>query len=176
MAKSTRSKVKRHFRAKKREDSVYAAVEAARLHRLNSKLRALVSLSGKEDPDADAMAADKEETVDGEGNAGWCRRPALAQAVERQREPRGLPNPRASLFLLGLMDPADMTADGLGELWDALPPSSEYAPHSGPSRSGSLGGTVLRRPRSVSQCSPTGGLDHLFPSSSSLCSDGGDDR
>lgn len=40
MAKSTRSKVKRSFRAKKREEGVYAATEAARLHRLNSKLTA----------------------------------------------------------------------------------------------------------------------------------------
>lgn len=38
MAKSTRSKVKRHYRAKKREEGVYAAVEAARLERLSAKL------------------------------------------------------------------------------------------------------------------------------------------
>ena len=41
MAKSTRSKVKRSFRAKKREDSVYASVEAARLQRLNAKLQVI---------------------------------------------------------------------------------------------------------------------------------------
>lgn len=41
MAKSTRSKVKRSFRAKKREEGVYAAVEAARLDRLHSKLKAV---------------------------------------------------------------------------------------------------------------------------------------
>ncbi|KAG2339918.1 hypothetical protein BDR05DRAFT_916652 [Suillus weaverae] len=40
MAKSTRSKVKRSFRAKKRGEGVYAATEAARLQRLNSKLTA----------------------------------------------------------------------------------------------------------------------------------------
>ncbi|KAG1780228.1 hypothetical protein EV702DRAFT_1081503 [Suillus placidus] len=40
MAKSTRSKVKRSFRAKKRDEGVYAATEAARLQRLNSKLTA----------------------------------------------------------------------------------------------------------------------------------------
>ena len=39
MAKSTRSKVKRAHRAKKRDDGVYAATEAARLERLNAKLR-----------------------------------------------------------------------------------------------------------------------------------------
>lgn len=41
MAKSTRSKVKRHFRAKKRTEGVYAAAEAARLNRLHKKLEAL---------------------------------------------------------------------------------------------------------------------------------------
>jgi hypothetical protein len=41
MAKSTRSKVKRHYRAKKREEGVYAAVEAARLERLSAKLAAV---------------------------------------------------------------------------------------------------------------------------------------
>ena len=41
MAKSTRSKVKRAYRAKKRDDGIYAAVEAARLERLNAKLRAV---------------------------------------------------------------------------------------------------------------------------------------
>ncbi|GAW01863.1 hypothetical protein LENED_003484 [Lentinula edodes] len=43
MAKSLRSKVKRDFRSKKREAGVYAAAEAARLHRLNAKLGAVVS-------------------------------------------------------------------------------------------------------------------------------------
>jgi len=38
MAKSMRSKVKRAFRSKKRQSGVYAATEAARLHRLNARL------------------------------------------------------------------------------------------------------------------------------------------
>lgn len=38
MAKSTRSKVKRAFRAKKRTEGVFAAADAARLQRLNAKL------------------------------------------------------------------------------------------------------------------------------------------
>jgi len=42
MAKSLRSKVKRAFRAKKREDGVYAATHAARLQRLHSKIDAIV--------------------------------------------------------------------------------------------------------------------------------------
>ena len=43
MAKSTRSKVKRSFRAKKREEGVYAVTEAARLQRLNLKLRKITA-------------------------------------------------------------------------------------------------------------------------------------
>lgn len=52
MAKSTRSKVKRAFRAKKRTEGVYAATEAARLQRLNTKLRALTT-AGVDDDDKD---------------------------------------------------------------------------------------------------------------------------
>jgi len=48
MAKSTRSKIKRHFRAKKREEGVYAATEAARVERLASKMAAIRG-TGKED-------------------------------------------------------------------------------------------------------------------------------
>ena len=43
MAKSTRSKVKRTFRAKKRTQGVFAAADAARLQRLNAKLHALTT-------------------------------------------------------------------------------------------------------------------------------------
>ena len=43
MAKSLRSKVKRAFRAKKREDGVYAATHAARLERLHAKIDAIVA-------------------------------------------------------------------------------------------------------------------------------------
>lgn len=48
MAKSTRSKVKRAYRAKKREDGVYAASEAARLKRLSSKLKGVAEEDAKE--------------------------------------------------------------------------------------------------------------------------------
>ena len=51
MAKSTRSKVKRAFRAKKRTEGVFAAVEAARLQRLNAKLRALTTAGVNDDND-----------------------------------------------------------------------------------------------------------------------------
>ncbi|KAI9510438.1 hypothetical protein F5148DRAFT_1179358 [Russula earlei] len=57
MAKSTRSKVKRAFRAKKRTEGVYAAAEAARLQRLNAKLHALASAT---------PAKEKEEEKEGE--------------------------------------------------------------------------------------------------------------
>ncbi|KAH8113417.1 hypothetical protein DFH11DRAFT_1601923 [Phellopilus nigrolimitatus] len=57
MAKSTRSKVKRSYRAKKREEGVYAAVEAARLERLSSKLRVVRDA----DKDGDVELADGEE-------------------------------------------------------------------------------------------------------------------
>jgi len=41
MAKSLRSKVKRAFRAKKREEGIYAAIHAARLQRLHAKIDAI---------------------------------------------------------------------------------------------------------------------------------------
>lgn len=57
MAKSTRSKVKRSFRAKKREQGVYAATEAARLARLHQKLRGIAST----DVEGDVAVADAEQ-------------------------------------------------------------------------------------------------------------------
>ncbi|EIW62080.1 uncharacterized protein TRAVEDRAFT_117305 [Trametes versicolor FP-101664 SS1] len=59
MAKSTRSKVKRSFRAKKRTDGVYAAVEAARLNRLHNKLKAIAT--------TDLEVADEEDDEMEEG-------------------------------------------------------------------------------------------------------------
>ncbi|KAL5527310.1 hypothetical protein ACEPAG_6101 [Sanghuangporus baumii] len=61
MAKSTRSKVKRSYRAKKREDSVYAAIEAARLERLSSKLRAIREADKEGDVEL-ADVVDEEDT------------------------------------------------------------------------------------------------------------------
>ena len=49
MAKSTRSKVKRAYRAKKRESGVYAAAEAARLQKLNAKLARIISSDAGKD-------------------------------------------------------------------------------------------------------------------------------
>lgn len=49
MAKSTRSKVKRTFRAKKRTQGVFAVADAARLQRLNAKLHALTTAAAAKD-------------------------------------------------------------------------------------------------------------------------------
>ncbi|KAH7916747.1 hypothetical protein BJ138DRAFT_7917 [Hygrophoropsis aurantiaca] len=63
MAKSTRSKVKRSFRAKKREEGVYAATVAARLNRLNAKL---VSITSKDkDGDVESEKGEVEENLSG---------------------------------------------------------------------------------------------------------------
>ena len=98
MAKSTRSKVKRHFRAKKREQGVYAATEAARLHRLNMKLKALITTEEGGDEDAQMLEegaeGEKGEWVD-ESPAGWS--PFWFAA-------------------LGLVDPDDITAERMGQL------------------------------------------------------------
>ena len=63
MAKSTRSKVKRSFRAKKREQGVYAATEAARLNRLHQKLRAVT----ERDAEGDVAIEDAEESPEQNG-------------------------------------------------------------------------------------------------------------
>ncbi|KAF8505511.1 hypothetical protein F5888DRAFT_443240 [Russula emetica] len=49
MAKSTRSKVKRTFRAKKRTQGAFAVADAARLQRLNAKLHALTAAAAEEE-------------------------------------------------------------------------------------------------------------------------------
>ncbi|EPT02873.1 hypothetical protein FOMPIDRAFT_1022731 [Fomitopsis schrenkii] len=67
MAKSTRSKVKRHFRAKKRTEGVYAVAEAARLNRLHQKLKVLTTLDKDGDVDVPEEIADSfsgEESVE----------------------------------------------------------------------------------------------------------------
>ena len=90
MAKSTRSKVKRHFRAKKRTEGVYAAAEAARLHRLHQKLKVLTTNDNDGDVDI------PEETV------------------ESFSEEEGAQQPGWYWFAnLGLVDPADVTAEGM---------------------------------------------------------------
>ena len=92
MAKSTRSKVKRAYRAKKRDDSVYAAIEAARLERLSSKLRAV-------------RDADQEGDVELAGVEGEESTPA----------------PGSSWFLLlGLVDHRDVNLESLERMKQVL--------------------------------------------------------
>ncbi|KAJ6629204.1 hypothetical protein B0H10DRAFT_1988459 [Mycena sp. CBHHK59/15] len=62
MAKSTRSKVKRSFRSKKRETGIYAATEAARLNRLHAKLSQLkgdMSLDSERMEEGEDLPADE---------------------------------------------------------------------------------------------------------------------
>jgi len=72
MAKSIRSKAKRAFRAKKREDGIYAATHAARLQRLHAKIDAIIAAPK---PVHDKILQDG-ENVEGaleEEMAGECR-------------------------------------------------------------------------------------------------------
>ena len=64
MAKSTRSKVKRAYRAKKREDGVYAAIEAARLQRLSAKLAEVRNKYNDADDELAPLNPDQEDGMD----------------------------------------------------------------------------------------------------------------
>ncbi|KAJ7499139.1 hypothetical protein FB451DRAFT_26793 [Mycena latifolia] len=68
MAKSTRSKVKRSFRSKKRETGIYAATEAARLNRLHAKLSSVASREDVPQMDAEGMEEDGEDLPGDEAN------------------------------------------------------------------------------------------------------------
>jgi len=82
MAKSTRSKVKRAFRAKKRTEGVYASTEAARLHRLNAKLRALTtSRVNNDNDDADGQETGSPTEEGAQDEDQDVRMPAAAAAV-----------------------------------------------------------------------------------------------
>jgi hypothetical protein len=81
MAKSIRSKTKRAFRAKKREDGVYAVAHASRLQRLHAKIDAIV---GAPKPPVDEILEDVEnaggdEEVQEMKTAGGCRCRKLKQ-------------------------------------------------------------------------------------------------
>lgn len=65
MGKSIRSKTKRTYRAKKRDNGVYAATEAARLERLNAKLTATASKPIHEFDHAREGGEGGEETIQG---------------------------------------------------------------------------------------------------------------
>lgn len=62
MAKSLRAKTKRAFRSKKREEGVYAAAAAARLHRLNAKLLQITKMDKEGDLNVN----------EGKDESGWC--------------------------------------------------------------------------------------------------------
>ena len=87
MAKSMRSKVKRSFRSKKRETGVYAATEAARLQRLNSKLVA----TARKDKDGDVPVEDAD--AEGDEILGWSWLP-----------------------IFGLLDHNDITAESMEDV------------------------------------------------------------
>ena len=63
MAKSLRSKSKRVFRSKKREEGVYAAAAAARVNRLNVKLLKVTKMGKEGDTNVEIAEEDK---------PGWC--------------------------------------------------------------------------------------------------------
>lgn len=71
MAKSTRSKVKRHFRAKKRSEGVYAAAEAARINRLHQKLKALTTRDADGDVEIEEEAEQFNDDDDEERGWSW---------------------------------------------------------------------------------------------------------
>ncbi|KAH9179971.1 hypothetical protein EDB89DRAFT_2111202 [Lactarius sanguifluus] len=98
MAKSTRSKVKRAFRAKKRTEGVYAATEAARLQRLNAKLRALTAVGVDNDDDGQETGNPKEEggedvvntpAAAGDGDDAEMVSPTVIEGVEAAQKFKG---------------------------------------------------------------------------------------
>ncbi|PBK72818.1 hypothetical protein ARMSODRAFT_880721 [Armillaria solidipes] len=97
MAKSLRSKTKRDFRSKKREDGIYAATEAARLHRLNAKLMAVISKDKDGDiplEDAEGEVEDSTESMEVDTPSGVTRVSTHGRRGSRREEWRaskGLP-------------------------------------------------------------------------------------
>ncbi|KAH9062079.1 hypothetical protein EDB87DRAFT_1674062 [Lactarius vividus] len=97
MAKSTRSKVKRAFRAKKRTEGVYAATEAARLQRLNAKLRALTTAGVDRDNGQETGKPKEEEGEDiigmpaaaGDGDDAEMVSPTVIEGVEAAQKFKG---------------------------------------------------------------------------------------
>jgi hypothetical protein len=101
MAKSTRSKVKRTFRAKKRTQGAFAVADAARLQRLNAKLHALTT-----------PAAEEEEGEEGE------------------KEQQDLDLPGSCWFAaFGLLDHQNINPTLMQSLGFFSSRSSAYSPH-----------------------------------------------
>jgi hypothetical protein len=101
MAKSTRSKVKRAFRTKKRTQGVFAVADAARLQRLNAKLHALTA----------ATVAKEEEEGEGE-----------------EQQDGDLPG-SCWFAAFGLLDHQDINPTLMQSLGFSRSPSSAYSPH-----------------------------------------------
>ena len=163
MAKSTRSKVKRSFRAKKRQDGVYAANEAARLHRLSMKLRALATPGEADGEEDEEMKADGEgaqaqsEWVDEEGAAPAGSFPPLSSSS-------------SWLAVLGLLDPCDVTAERMADVLGCSAACVEGSARKG--KRDVRGRKAIGRRRSMrggmdedrtrSSGGDSGGLGHLF--------------
>lgn len=141
MAKSTRSKVKRSFRAKKRTDGVYAAVEAARLNRLHNKLKAIATTDLEvADEEGDEMEEGARMETEGDAAAGW-----------------------SPFWLAGLalVDAQDITADGMADFL-RFGAGMGMTPGQGVKKSK----RHSRATSTAARASTTGdasGLDHLFP-------------
>ena len=159
MGKSLRSKVKRQFRAKKRTEGVYAATEAARLHRLHMKLKSLTTTE-PEDGDEEVVEEGEEgaqmETDGGAAPAGWSPSPFWFAS-------------------LGLVDPHDITADSMAGMMH-LAALGDTGTSSGFSRQrrrnvtgkNRIGRNVGRTKAAAAivaaaDAGSACGLDHLFP-------------
>ncbi|KAI0751396.1 hypothetical protein C8Q80DRAFT_1268639 [Daedaleopsis nitida] len=171
MAKSTRSKVKRSFRAKKREEGVYAVTEAARLQRLNIKLRKLTAAEKEADEEADDEMQMEGEKNEVEG-AGWS--PPLLGSSSSPSRPESL-----WLMALGLVDPDEITPERLSDLAKlagSVAASKRRDRSLGGRRVASRGSLkrLLGAPALGVETIGTTGLDHLFQGLlDSPCSDDG---
>lgn len=94
MAKSTRSKVKRSFRSKKRTQGVFAVADAARLQRLNAKLHALATAAVAEAEEAEGEEGEKGQQdvdmpvkdADGDVEIEMMSPPPTAEGIDGGRE------------------------------------------------------------------------------------------
>ncbi len=147
-----RSKVKRQFRAKKREEGVYAATEAARLQRLNMKLRALTTTT----PAQEKEKAEDEMPVEGEGE--WQDEPGAGWYSSTSTDSESDTTP-FFLSALGLFDSHDLTAEHLGDFCTLHV----------------LGGSACVAGGRQGRSTGMSGLDHLFPGLPLLGSGSGND-
>jgi hypothetical protein len=126
MGKSIRSKVKRAYRSKKREDSVYAATESARLERLHAKLAAVVAadkegdvtLDGLDEQEAGDVGTGKQEQEVDTIEGGQCDFGVFGLVEQEALSPETL----HALTNLSVMH-------GSGGLWDLLGSSALKGRH-----------------------------------------------